>query len=218
MDQKPSDFFLSVIDIFGILIPGGVLAYLHGDFILKPFKLSLATIDSTAEWILAFFASFVLGHFLLGFSGWLDRVAQRWPSKETIAYEKAVKKRLRLPAGVLATRANVFLSAFSFIRINSSEAMVELERQAAEYKLFRNLTLVFLIDIPLSALSGQRSLARLMISLLIVGLAFYRFQWLFDWTYQLAFDFYLQLQKQLIKNEQPSLREQIGEPREEQPR
>ncbi len=200
MDQKPSDLLLSVIDFFGILIPGGVLAFLHGDFILSPLGLSLGKLQSPVDWILAFFVSFVLGHFLLGFSVWLNRLADRFPSKATKAYEQAVRVHLKLPTGVPDTRSNVFYSAFSFIRIHSSEAMAELERQAAEYKLFRSLTLLFLVEIPLSAVSGSFSPARLVISLLIVVLAAYRFRFLFDWTHQLAFGFYLQLQKRTTKD------------------
>lgn len=200
MDQKPSDLLLSVIDFFGILIPGGVLALLYGDFILRPFGLSLGKLQSSGDWILAFFVSFVLGHFLLGFSVWLNSLASRFPSKETKAYEKAVSVDLKLPPEVPDNRTNRFYSAFSFIRIHSPEAMAELERQAAEYKMFRSLTLLFLIEIPISIFSGLFSPARLLISLLIVGLAAYRFQWLFDWTHQLTFDFYLQLQKPTTKD------------------
>ena len=112
-----------------------------------------------------------------------------------MAYYKAVRAQLKLPPEVPDNRTNVFYSAFSFIRINSPKAMAELERQTAEYKLFRSLTLLFLLDIPLSVFSGSFSLTRLVISLLIACLAAYRFCWLFDWAYQLAFDFYLQLQK-----------------------
>ena len=36
MNQKPGDLLLGLIDFFGILIPGAILAFLHGDFILRP--------------------------------------------------------------------------------------------------------------------------------------------------------------------------------------
>jgi hypothetical protein len=57
------------------------------------------------------------------------------------------------------------------------------------------LTLLFLLDIPLSIFAGSFSWPRLIVAVVIMGLAAYRFQWLLDWTYHLAFDFYLQLQK-----------------------
>jgi hypothetical protein len=195
MSQKPSDLLISVIDFFGILIPGAVFAFLHGDFILRPLGLSVKEIQTAADWIPAFFTSFVLGHFLLGFSVPLNKLAAKFTSRETKVYEEAVRRRLTLPAGVHPDHTNIYYSAFSFVRITSSEAMAELERQAAEYKLFRSLTLLFLLDIPLSMFSGLGSLSRLLLDVLVICLAGYRFVWLFDWTYRLAFDFYLQLQK-----------------------
>jgi hypothetical protein len=199
MNQKPTDLFLNIIDFFGILIPGAVLAVLHGDFLLRPFELSMRTLQTFPDWVPAFFVSYVLGHFLLGFSVPLNRLATRFPSKETKAYYNDVCSHLKLPPEISNNLTNVFYSAFSYIRIHSPNAMAELERQAAEYKLFRSLTLLFLLDIPLSAFSGLFSLTRLMISLLVICLAAYRFRWLFDWTYRLAFDFYLQLQEPIIE-------------------
>ncbi len=193
MNQKPSDLLLSIIDFFGILIPGAVFAFLHGDLLLSPLGLSMGRLQTPADWIPAFFVSYVLGHFLLGFSVPLNQLAARLPSKKTQAYFEAVRDRVILPPGISRDRTDVYYSAYSYIRIHSPDAMAELERQAAEYKLFRSLTLLFLLDIPLAAFSGSFSPGRLVLSLLAVGLAGYRFQWLFSWTYQLAYDFYLQL-------------------------
>lgn len=195
MNHKPSDLFLSVIDFFGVLIPGAVFTFLHGDFLLRPLGLSVGSLQSLTNWVPAFCTSFVLGHFLLGFGVPLNKIATRFLGKDTLAYFNAVHTDLKLPPDVSVNKTNVFYSACSFIRIHSSEAMAELERQVAEYKLFRSLTLLFLLDIPLSALSDSYSLPRLVISVLIVCLAAYRFSTLSDWAYRLAFDFYLQLQK-----------------------
>ena len=196
MSQKPSDLLLSVIDFFGILIPGAVFAFLNGDFLLGPLGVSMHNTSQTlAYWIPAFFVSYVFGHFLLGFSGLLKRLVARLPSKETEAYFNAVRDRVKLPPGISQDRTNVFNSAFSYIRIHCPGAMAELERQDAECKLFRSLTFLFTLDIPLSALSGSFSLGRLLISLVGVSLAAYRFRWLFTWTHRLTYDLYLQLQE-----------------------
>ena len=199
MSQKLSDLSLGVIDFLGILILGAIMTFLHGELLLRPLGVSIGTLQTLAGWIPVFVVSYVLGHFLLGFSEPLNRLAAYFRSKETEAYYQAVRKRLKLPLDVPDNRMNFFYSAFSFIRIHSPEAMVELERQAAEYKLFRSLTLLFLLDIPLVAFSSSFSLPRLLSSIVIVCLSAYRFQWLLNWTYQLAFDFYLQLQKPPVK-------------------
>ena len=64
MNQKPGDLMLDVIDFFGILIPGAILTFLHGDLILGPLGLNMGNLQSMSNWIPAFFISFVLGHFL----------------------------------------------------------------------------------------------------------------------------------------------------------
>ena len=194
MNQKPGDLFLGVIEFFGILVPGAVFVLLHGDFLLCPFGLSVGRVQAATNWVPAFLIAYILGHFLLGFSVPFNRLAGRFPSKVTQAYFDHARKIVRLPSGIPPTMTNVFYSAFSYIRLHGPSALGEVERQAGEYKLFRSLTLLSIIDIPLAAVTHELTFARLASALLIGGLAYYRFQWLFDWTYQLTFDFYTQLQ------------------------
>jgi len=170
VSQKPSELLLGVIDFFGVLIPGAILALLHGNFILHPLGLSLDMPQSAVDWIPTFFISFVLGHLLLGFSVPFNQLAAHFPSKETTEYEQAVRDHLKLPLEV-KSRTNLFYSAFSFIRIASAGATTELERQAAEYKLFRSLTLLFLLDIPLCIVSRSFTVTRLVTDLLILALS-----------------------------------------------
>jgi hypothetical protein len=193
MNPKPNDLFLSVIEFFGILIPGAVLVFMHGDFLLKPLGLTVGKLQTAGDWIPAFFISYILGHFLLGFSVPFNRIAAKFLSENTRAYFNAVCNKVELPPGLKTNYTNVFYSAFSYIRIHSPNALIELERQSAEYKLFRSLTLLFLLDIPLSIFSGPFQPLRIMVSLFVVCLTAYRFNFLFNWTYQLAYDFYLQL-------------------------
>jgi hypothetical protein len=110
-----------------------------------------------------------------------------------------VRRQLRLPADVPATDSNIFYAAFSYIRIHSAAAMAEIERQVGEYKLFRSLTLLFLLDLPLAYAAQRLVASRLAISLIVVALSYYRFQWLLDWSYRLTFDFYLQLRPTVLK-------------------
>ncbi len=86
MNQKPGDLMLNVIDFFGILIPGAVLVFLYGNFLLSPLGLSVSGIQSLADWIPAFFIAFVLGHILLGLSVKFNDVAARFSSDETKAF------------------------------------------------------------------------------------------------------------------------------------
>jgi ABC-type Co2+ transport system permease subunit len=193
MSQKPGDLFLSVIEFFGILVPGAMFVFLHGNLLLAPWGLSLVSFDKASDWIPAFLVSYVLGHFLLGFSVPLNHLAGRRPSKATRAYLTAARAEVELPPTVPTGDSSVFYAAFSYVRLNSAAAIGEIERQAGEYKLFRSLTLLFVLDLPLAFLEGRLTLLRALVSLLVAGLAYYRFQWLFDWTYRLTCDFYLQM-------------------------
>ncbi len=201
MNQKPSDLLLSVLEFFGILIPGAILVFLHGDFLLSPFGLSIGKLQTSADWIPVFFISIILGHFLHGFSDLLDKLLERFPAQKTTAYLKAARDQISLPPKVSPSPKTLFYFAFSFIRIHDAVAVAELERQAADYKLFRSLTLLFMIDAPLSALSGSFSLTRLAATLLLLCLVAIRYRQLYNWCYQLAFDLYLQvLAKELTRS------------------
>src|SRR5260370_550536 len=63
MDYKPGDFFIGVIDFFGILLPGAVLLFLRGQWLSQILGLN------QTMWVVFFFASYVLGHFLVGAGG-----------------------------------------------------------------------------------------------------------------------------------------------------
>lgn len=191
--QKPGDLFLGVIDFFGILIPGAILVFLHQGFLIPLLGFPPPT-SSAMSWIPAFVLAYVLGHFLLGFSDPLDRLAARWPSRETAAYLDAVRQKVQLPPGVPKQASHVFYAAFSYVRVRSGAAIIELERQAAEYKLFRSLTLLFLLNVPLALASADRPVARAGFSFGAAALSYYRFQRLLNWTHKLTYDFYLQLQ------------------------
>ena len=116
--------------------------------------------------------------------------------------EISIKKNYKTKKEKYKEIEDVFYAAFSYLRMNSPAAMGELERQTGEYKLFRSLSMFFILDIiliivdsicniPFVAFSNDR----LVLSFLLLGLTFYRFDFLFDWTHRLAFDFFLQMQK-----------------------
>ena len=78
MPQKPSDLLNSFLEFFGILIPGAVLAYLHGNIVLVQFDCSVYELNTASGWFPAFilfFLSVLLGHFLHSLSDPFDRIA-----------------------------------------------------------------------------------------------------------------------------------------------
>ena len=59
MDYKPNDVFVGVIDFFGILVPGSVLLFLHGDLILSQLGLSCRP-DDKVFYLVSFFVGSLL--------------------------------------------------------------------------------------------------------------------------------------------------------------
>jgi hypothetical protein len=230
MAYKPGDFFIGVIDFFGILVPGAVLVSLHGEFV--PYLPSFPIDDhETERWIAFALASYVVGHFLLGLGVPLNNLLSlRYPSEQDRFYNE-VKSKIPLPkkpdalakngctetlvcaytsacSGVKKlgdvlgfggdadnARREAFYRAYAFVRLNSASALAEIERQMADYKLFRSLTLVFVLDLILVWCHGVPHWSRLALSMVLFVLAGHRFLFLLNWTYRITFEYFALMPK-----------------------
>ena len=89
MDYKPSDLFVSVVDVFAILLPGALLAFVMKDVaaqyvfgtVIPPIKPD----DNVQNWVAFVFAAYLLGHFIFLVGAFLDHRAydpfrRRWLS------------------------------------------------------------------------------------------------------------------------------------------
>jgi hypothetical protein len=191
MAYKPGDFFLGIIDFFGILVPGAVLLFLHGERLAGNLGLRLDH-DPTAIWAAFFVGSYVLGSFLLGFGFVLNRLLWLYLPETKDNYYNEVKSAIKLPQGVRENRVDAFYRAYSFVRIsNSPSALAEIERQMADYKLFRGLAVVFLFDVLLVCFRHSGPIAaRLAFSSTLFILAGWRFLFQLGWTYRITFETY----------------------------
>lgn len=194
-DYKPGDFFVGVIDFFGIMVPGAVLLYLRGEYLLAWIgRQPPASGEHIVYWTQLLVGSYLLGQILLGagvpLNGWANIF---WPEKKD-AYYHEVKHKIKLPTAI-RTRENSFYRAFSFVRLNSERALAEIERQVAEYKLFRSLSLVFLFDLLLVLTSGSDR-RRVLISSALFIIAGARFLFLLNWARRITFEFYALLMKE----------------------
>lgn len=74
MSFEPEKFFIGLMDFFSILLPGAMLTYIvqdeAGPALLGPGR--YAGIDGTEGWILFFFSSYLLGHFIFLVGSMLD--------------------------------------------------------------------------------------------------------------------------------------------------
>jgi hypothetical protein len=182
---KPGDFFLGVIDFFGILVPGAVLMYLHGDRLLALLGGQPMLDSQVSRWVAFLIGAFVLGQFLLGASVPLNRLLNIflpfWPEPKRTAASK---------------RTAAYYWAYSYVRLHSAVAITEIDRQTAEYKMFRGLTLVFLLDFPLAWTNGSLDWPRAAVMSLLLALALWRFLFLLNWARRLTFEFYDLLEAQ----------------------
>jgi hypothetical protein len=221
MGAKPSDFFLGVIDFFGILVPGAVLLFLisyQHEWIGDNLGLNL---DKTqgSTWILFFVVSYVLGQFLSSMSTPLNNLLRWFSPAAQDKYYIEIQESLPLPKDLppptgwvrrlftaainslfnTEKRTAVFYRAFAFIRIKEkAAALAEIERQMAEYKLFRSLAVVFFIDVvlwlggshdhPYKAIWRGIIAHKITLSLALSILATLRFLHLLNWTYRIAFE------------------------------
>jgi hypothetical protein len=191
MDYEPGDFFLGVIDFFGILVPGAVLLFLHGERLAGDLGLRLDHNPATT-WAAFFVGSYVLGSFLLGFGFLLKRLLRLYQPETKDNYYHEVKGAIKLPLGVRENRVDAFHRAYSFVMIsNSQSALAEIERQMADYKLFRGLAVVFFFDVLLVCFRHSGPVAaRLVFSSTLFILAGWRFLFLLGWTYRITFEYY----------------------------
>lgn len=141
---------------------------------------------------------YVLGPFLLGMGVPLNGLLGFYSSESEDAFYKEVKDTIDLPQEVEKSRTNAFYRAYSFIRLESPSALAEIERQMADYKLFRSLTLVFALDCILVWFHcvlvwfqcGTLFWSRLLLSGILFLLAGRRFLFLLAWTYRITFENY----------------------------
>jgi hypothetical protein len=197
MDYKPRDLFLSAIDIFAIFFPGAMMLYLHLDIISKTFTDLFHIQSNGAEFWAAFIiCAYIVGQFLIAEATLLNKIENAYASKKILENPLFlyVKKYIPHEAGEEINRLKAFYRSYSFIRLNNANGLSEIEKQTADYKLFRSLTLVAFLEVVFSLLLAQW--ARAAISLATMFFCFWRFMYLRRQTEVLAFEFFYLLKKQ----------------------
>jgi len=191
VEYKPNDLFVGVLDFFGILVPGAVLMFLHGSALLALLGKPDLPGDKVFSWIGFLVASLLLGHFLTAIGVLLLNRAFSWPIGDVDRYYKEVEARIPLP--VPSNRKSAFHRAYSYIRLKSAPGITEIDRQVAEYKLFRGLTVAFIIDFAFAVAAGD--VRHVLVSAFVALFCWYRFASLVCWTQQMTFEYFALLTK-----------------------
>lgn len=171
---KPADFYLGVIEFFGVLLPGAALCYLLLPMLTPSLPADWLPQDSTQAWTVFAVLSYIAGHMLhalgsvlldkplynnLYLSEW--KPAHRRASsligrgdRKALQEDEAVKTTL-LARVYLETETDPSGSSYydwclSAIRLSAPDGAQEVDRLQADSKFFRSMSLVFLVAIVVS--------------------------------------------------------------------
>jgi len=151
---KPGDFFVGIIDLFAIFLPGGAISsalyYSYYDDVLFNVDLSFS---SSQYWVMFLFSSYLLGHIVFMFGSSLDSIYDmhrryRNPYTNESAFQCASKIKKIFLSDNEAASVNTFQWAVSILTVNYPDAIAEINRLAADSKFFRSLVVI----IPLFSL------------------------------------------------------------------
>jgi hypothetical protein len=143
---KPNDFFVGIIDLFAILLPGGVLTFaLMAAY--QPFFDEVVSLSGAQGWVAFLFGSYLLGHIIFMLGARLDYLydSQRKknnPYTNESAYQCASNIKNNLLRKEEIDSVNTYHWSISFLTTHYPEAMVEINRLVADSKFFRSLVVI----------------------------------------------------------------------------
>lgn len=173
---KPSDLFLDIQDLFGILLPGAILAFLVAAFFPAEIREVVPPIAPGAEtWVAFFVGAYVLGHFLLAVGYLLEFQFEAHVKQGFRWFGKLDETRARaqeLFAEQLGDRNVPHVGLVRFARNRMRVQHPTIARAQARFEahafLFRSLTIAFALVAVLCVfdLALKRSVAFLALSVL----------------------------------------------------
>jgi hypothetical protein len=149
--MKPSDFFVGTMEIFAILMPGAVLAFLLLPWVPQVFGPALPALDSEpSRWLAFAVSAYLLGHLLQHLGSFLDSAYDKFyaANKRKQGDEPLLIRARELTQADLGTDlrgVNNFNWANAYVRVHNIAAATDIERLSADSKLFRSLCLVFVL-------------------------------------------------------------------------
>ncbi len=151
---KPGDFFVGIIDLFAIFLPGGVLTFIIcNDY--SSFFLKIAPLTGSQYWVAFLFCSYLIGHIIFMTGARIDNLydyhrKKRAPYTNESAYQCASNIKSKFHAKEENESVNTYHWSISFLTTHYPEAMMEINRLVADSKFFRSLVVILpLISIML---------------------------------------------------------------------
>lgn len=153
MKAQPGNFYLGVIDVFSIMLPGALLAYFLPELvdISNLGKLFQQPKESLHEWLIFLFPAYLFGHIAFLVSSFIDIPYDNrirpcfYPEINELEYAAAEVIQARTIGEDNAKAINTFQWAKALMVLESPEASAEVARLEAASKFFRSLVVVFAI-------------------------------------------------------------------------
>jgi hypothetical protein len=165
MELKSTDIVLALMQFLEILLPGALISFLLKDFadaqIFGPGLILPKPAGDAQAWVVFFFASYLLGHFVFLVASFLDAVAYNRarqgfkPTSKDLAFQKAKAiKRRHLGEDDDKEVVNTFQWVKAKMNLEFPAALGEIKRHESDSKFFRSLVIVFL---AVAAVQASRS-------------------------------------------------------------
>lgn len=143
---KPGDFFVGIIDLFAIFLPGGVLTFvIYNEY--SSFFIKVAPLADNQHWVAFLFCSYFLGHIIFMTGAKLDHIydyhrKKRSPYTNESAYKCASNIKYMFLKKEENESVNTYHWSISFLTTHHPEAMMEISRLVADSKFFRSLVVI----------------------------------------------------------------------------
>jgi hypothetical protein len=165
MDLKPADIVLALMQFLEILLPGALLSFRLRNFAFHHLLGTNSVLPKpegeAQNWVVFFFASYLLGHFVFLIASFLDSFAydpaRRWwkPINADRAYQTAKAIKSRHVREKDQEVVNTFQWVKAKMNLEFPASLSELKRYESDSKFFRSLVIVFLAIAAGQVLRGE---------------------------------------------------------------
>lgn len=162
MSFNPNTFYIGIIDLFAILLPGAIVV-LALNYYSQSYVEGFLQTNSNSSFYKSFlllFGSYLFGHIVSQLSAYFDAVYD-WNRKRTIGKDKRLKKVKEIRVHQYGNNkedmqlVNTFDWSVYKLQLEFPTAIEEIERYTADSKFFRGLFLIMAIMMIVLLIQGQ---------------------------------------------------------------
>ena len=183
MKAEPGSFYLGVIDVFSIMLPGALLVYFLPQLLeLGPLGALLQEPDKQAhEWLAVVFAAYLVGHIVFLLSSFLDKPYDDrirpcyWRDIDELAYLRAEVIKERNIGEDNTQAVNTFQWAKSMLVLEHPAASAEVASLEAASKFFRSMVVALAVLVALNICSPKGSWLVVLVLLVLMLLSLWRY-------------------------------------------